>query len=197
MSRINEIGTVIIGLALGLSSGAAAADLVLVVSSKNSVTALTKNQVADIFLGRTNQFPNGMQALPIDQAEGSAAREAFYAGFAGKSVAQTKAYWSKIIFTGRGRPPKTVSNSLEMKKEVAQNPNVIGYIERNMVDGSVKVLSKRSGNRVIAPDDICCQEVLSASTKPPQSVFCQPLINPLSSHTGQYQWMLPSSLPEG
>ncbi len=38
------------------------------------------------------------------------------------------------------RPPREVPNSLEVKKEVAQNPRAIGYIERSHVDGNLRVL---------------------------------------------------------
>jgi ABC-type phosphate transport system substrate-binding protein len=140
VSRMNRIRSAVIGLALSLSSGTSAADVVAVVSSKSPVTAISKNQVVDIFLGRVSRFPDGEQALPIDQAEGSAARDEFYAKFAGKSAAQIKAHWAKIIFTGRGHPPEDVSNSIEVKKLVIKNPHAIGYIERNMVDGSVRVV---------------------------------------------------------
>jgi len=140
MFLMNRIGLGLIGLALSLGTGAAVAEVVVVVSSRSPVTALSKNHVVDIFLGRTSRFPDGEQAVPIDQAEGSAARDEFYAKFAGKSAAQIKAHWSKMIFTGRGQPPKEASNSIEMKREVVQNPNAIGYIEQKLVDGSVRVL---------------------------------------------------------
>jgi len=140
MPRMNRIGFGFIGLALSLSGGTTMADVVAVVSSKSTLTELSKNQVVDIFLGRVSHFPDGEQALPIDQAEGSAARDEFYAKFAGKSAAQIKAHWAKIIFTGRGQPPEEVSNSIEVKKMVIKKPHAIGYIDKNMVDGSVKVL---------------------------------------------------------
>lgn len=128
-------------LALALSVGVpAAADVVAVVSSKSSVTALSKNQIVDIFLGKASRFPDGEQAVPIDQGEGSPARDEFYARFTGKSAAQIKAHWSKIIFTGRGQPPKEVANSAEVKKHVVEDPKAIGYIERSFVDDSVRVL---------------------------------------------------------
>jgi ABC-type phosphate transport system substrate-binding protein len=130
----------VFALTLSVGTGAAAADVVAVVSSKSSVTVLSKNQVVDIFLGKASRFPDGEQAVPIDQVEGSAARDEFYAKFTGKSAAQIKAHWSKIIFTGRGQPPKEVSDSIEVKKQVVQNPKAIGYIERSLVDGSVRVL---------------------------------------------------------
>jgi len=130
----------VLGLALNLAVGPAIADVVAVVSAKSVVTTLTKAQLTDIFLGKVNRFPNGAQAVPIDQPEGSAARDEFYAKFAGKSASQIKAFWSKIIFTGRGQPPKEVADSLEMKKRINENPSAIGYIEENMVDASVKVV---------------------------------------------------------
>jgi ABC-type phosphate transport system substrate-binding protein len=135
-----RVRTGVVALVLSVGAGAAAADVVAVVSSKSSVTALTKNQVVDIFLGKTSRFPDGEQAVPVDQAEGSAARDEFYMKFTGKSAAQIKAHWSKIIFTGRGQPPKEVPNSAEVKKLVVQNPRAVGYIERSSVDGTVRVI---------------------------------------------------------
>jgi ABC-type phosphate transport system substrate-binding protein len=140
MPAMNRTGSVVFALILCLSCCIAEAEEVAVVSAKSRVTALTRDQVADIFLGKTSRFPDGSQAVPIDQIEGSAARDEFYLKFAGKSPAQVKAYWSKIIFTGRGQPPREVSSGLEEKKRVVENPNAIGYIERSLVDGSVRML---------------------------------------------------------
>jgi ABC-type phosphate transport system substrate-binding protein len=127
-------------LALALGAGAAGADVVAVVSSASPVTTLSKSQIADIFLGKSMRFPDGSVAVPLDLKEGAAERDEFYLQFAGKSAAQMKAHWSKVIFTGRGQPPRTVSNGSEARKLLAAAPNAIGYLERSLVDGSVKVL---------------------------------------------------------
>jgi ABC-type phosphate transport system substrate-binding protein len=140
MTLMNRVGLGAVGLALSLAAAAAGADVVAVVSAKSAVNTLSKSQVADIFLGKAVRFPNGVQAVPIDQADGSAARDEFYAKLAGKSAAQLRAYWSKIIFTGRGEPPPAVANSDEMKKRLIQNPAAIGYIESNRVDDTVRVV---------------------------------------------------------
>lgn len=116
------------------------AETVVVVSSKSSATSLTAEQAADIFMGKLNTLPGGGQAVPVDQPEGSALREEFYTKTTGKSAAQLKAYWSKIIFTGKGQPPKEAPNSNGIKKLLAENPNSIGYMDRSDVDSSVKVL---------------------------------------------------------
>ena len=127
-------------LALCLAAGTAAADIVAVVSSKSAISSLTQTQVSDIFFGKVSHFPDGGVAVPIDLAENSPERNEFYERLAGKSPAQIKAYWSRIIFTGRGQPPKAVSSGVEMKKRIAENPSAIGYIDAKLVDASVKVL---------------------------------------------------------
>jgi ABC-type phosphate transport system substrate-binding protein len=116
------------------------ADVVTVVSSKSGITKLSKAQISDIFLGRVSRFPDGVRAVPIDQADGSAAREELYAKVVAKSPAQMKAYWSKIIFTGRGQPPKEVSSSAVLRQRTAADATAIGYIDSSLVDDGVKVV---------------------------------------------------------
>lgn len=130
-------------LGTGLAGGSSAQDVVPVVSAKSTVTSLNTAQVADIFLGKTSRFPDGTPAVPIDLGEDSPLREKFYAQFTGKSPAQVKAHWSKIIFTGRGQPPKQVASDIEARKAVAENPNAIAYIDTRLVDPSVRVLAMR------------------------------------------------------
>ena len=127
-------------LALCLSADAVLADVVVVVSSNSPVVELSKNQLEDIFLYKVKRFPDGREAVPIDLAEGTVTRDEFYARFTGKSPAQIRAHWSKIIFTGRGLPPKAVLNSSEVKELIVENPNAIGYIEQSEVDSRVRVL---------------------------------------------------------
>jgi len=137
---VRVLSRVVVALALGAGPAAAAGGVVAVVSAKSPVTALTRNEVVDLFLGKASRFPDGEQAVPFDQIEGSAARDEFYATFTGKTAPQIKAHWSKIIFTGRGQPPRELPNGVEVKKQVVQNPKAIGYIDRSLVDASVRVV---------------------------------------------------------
>lgn len=117
-----------------------AAEVVVVVAPGNPVTSLSETQVANIFLGRSQYFPGGNRARPVDQAEGSGVREAFYRGLVGWTPAQLKSHWSRIIFTGRGEPPRTVAGDDKVKDFIAAHPDGIGYISEQAVDDSVKVL---------------------------------------------------------
>jgi ABC-type phosphate transport system substrate-binding protein len=140
MSLNNRNGWMLVGLALALTCSVAAADVVVVVSAKSPIGSLSKAQVEDLFLGKTIRFPDGALAVAIDQPEGSPVRNEFYDKVVGKSAAQIKAYWSKIIFTGRGQPPRSVPNTIEMMKRISADPAAIGYIERDMMNDSVRAV---------------------------------------------------------
>ncbi len=141
MRLVTYIFSGMLVLELGLCARSAVADVVAVVSATSPITALSKNALTDIFLGKATRFPDGTQAVPIDQSAGTAVRDEFYATFAGKTAAQMKAYWSKIIFTGRGLPPRVLSNSKDLKQLLTEDPRAIGYIERSAVDNSIKILN--------------------------------------------------------
>lgn len=129
-------------LALLSLAFSAQAEVVVVVSSKSSVTSLTAEQTAKIFLGKVLTFPNERTAFPIDQPEGSAIRDEFYSKVTHKNSSQLTAYWAKIIFTGEGRPPQLISGDVAVRKAVASNPNAIGYIDKSAVNRSVRVVLK-------------------------------------------------------
>ena len=121
-------------------AASAYADVVVIVSSRSTVKSLTAAQTTKIFLGKVVTFPNGQPALPIDQPEGNAVRDEFYAKVVHKSPSQITAYWAKVIFTGDGRPPNLLPDSLAVRKAIAHDPNAIGYIEISDVNRSVRVV---------------------------------------------------------
>jgi ABC-type phosphate transport system substrate-binding protein len=141
MRHARPIASYMAFLVFLVASATLPADEVAVVSAKSTVTTLSKTQMADIFLGKSTRFPDGALAVPIDQSEGTVARDEFYLRIAGRSAAQMKAYWSRIIFTGRGQPPRAVPSSSDTKKLVAANPNTIGYIEPELVDDTLRVVT--------------------------------------------------------
>ena len=128
--------------ALLTATSVAQAGVVVVMSSKSDVSSLSKAQVAQIYMAKTDALPNGRVAKPVDQAEGSAVRNEFYDKVADKSAAQMKAYWSQLTFTGKAQPPRKVSGDAAVKAALGENPAAIGYISDGAVDGSVKVVFK-------------------------------------------------------
>jgi hypothetical protein len=119
-----------IGASLG--SPAMAEDLVAIMGP--IAAPVTKDQVAGVFLGRSTELK------PVDLPESSAAREVFYKRLTGRDAAQVRAVWARLIFTGRGKLPKELPDAAAVKKAVAADPNVVGYIDRADVDATVKVV---------------------------------------------------------
>jgi hypothetical protein len=105
----------------------------IVVIVNPAAAPISKEQLADLYLAKSSAF------TPIDQAADSAIYVEFYKKATGRNTAQVRAIWSRILFTGRGVPPKQLPDSAAVKRAVAANPNVDGYIEKSAVDASVKV----------------------------------------------------------
>jgi hypothetical protein len=118
--------------ALTIASTSGAGDIVVVMSP--SASAMTKDQVAKLYLGRSNDLK------PLDLPPSSPVRESFYKKATDRDAAQIKALWSRITFTGEGLPPKEVADAVAVKKAVAADPKAIGYIDKADVDASVKVI---------------------------------------------------------
>lgn len=127
-------------LLLSLITAAAHAEYAVIVSTGNANASLDKTAITRIFLGKASSFPDGSKAIPVDQSEGSASREAFNSHVLEKSASQLKAYWSRLIFTGKGTPPQESGSDIDIKNLIANNPNLVGYIDSSQVDSSVKVV---------------------------------------------------------
>ena len=128
MNRL-QFSRIAAALAL-VAATSAQAELVVIVNP--AAGNLTTDQVADIFLGRNTAF------TPVDQAEGSAVRAEFYKKATGRDPAQVKAVWSRLVFSGKGQPPKEHADAAAVKKAVAADPKAVGYIDKSALDGSVK-----------------------------------------------------------
>ncbi len=114
--------------------------MVVVVNVKNPVTKMSSDEVSQLFMGQSEFFPGGSPATAIDLTESSPQRTEFDAKVLGKTPTQLHAYWSKMVFTGKGKPLKEMASSKEVKDFLAKNPNAIGYIEKSAVDSSVKIV---------------------------------------------------------
>jgi len=121
--------------------GFAQAGSVVVVGASSPIGASGEDDVVKAFLGKKKDL-GGVSVVPVDQTEGTGARNDFYANVVKKSEAQLKSYWSRLIFTGKGQAPQVVGGDAEVKNMVSSNPNLIGYIDEGAVDGTVKVVYK-------------------------------------------------------
>jgi ABC-type phosphate transport system substrate-binding protein len=126
--------------ALLFSSSYSFAELAVIVHPGNSLQAISKDELKRIYLGKSKEFPNGLLIAALDQDKESEEKKEFYKKVVGKSLSQVSAYWSRLIFTGKGVPPRVLLNDEEVKKWVASHPESIAYINAESADDSIKVI---------------------------------------------------------
>lgn len=126
---------------IALAANATRAELVVVVSQQSPITALSRERLTDLYLGRLHRLPGGEPITPIDQSERSPAHNRFYNEYLGRSPAQIKAHWSRLIFTGRGQPPRSLSDGAAVADFLAEHPNAVGYLDSELVNERLRVLS--------------------------------------------------------
>ena len=125
---------------LGLSlSSVVMAGPVVVVSAESDVGSLSQSQVRQVFNGQLRRVA-GVAVKPLDLPNGSATRNAFYQQVTGKSAEQMKSYWARMIFTGRGMPPREVSSERELSLLIGSDPEFIGYLEETRVPAGLRVV---------------------------------------------------------
>lgn len=112
----------------------------IIVHPSNS-NALDAFQISQIFLTKMKTFPDGSEALPVFLPVDHPVFDAFLRLVINKNLAQFKAYFGKLIFTGRGTPPKVVDTDDEMLELIARNPNLIGMVDETKVTDKVKVVA--------------------------------------------------------
>lgn len=100
-----------------------------------SSAPMSKAEVADIYLGKNTALH------PVDQPEAAPIRAEFYKKATGRDLAQVKATWSRLVFSGKAQPPKEVADDAAAKKAVASDPKSVAYIDKSAVDATVKVLA--------------------------------------------------------
>ena len=127
-------------ITLSLISFSPYAEVAVIVSSANQ-QALSEADIKNLFTGKQKSFPDGNPAIVLNLQGGDPKQTEFNQKALGRTDAQLKAYWSKVMFTGKGNPPKEVSAD-EMLKLVADNPSTIGVIYHANVNSSVRVITK-------------------------------------------------------
>ena len=115
------------------------AEFAVVVDRDSSIEALEASEVRRIFLGKTNHFPNGDRAKPVE-VNNSELRRQFYRQISGKTLSQLNAYWATLLFTGKGRPPQVVEDVEALVEQLPRQPGTITYVPSGEVSTTMKIV---------------------------------------------------------
>lgn len=122
-----------------LFSSVCLADVAVIINPENSAV-LSDSDISRLFLGKLKQFSSGDKAVAINLKLGSTTRDEFETKVLGKTSSQIKAYWSKQVFSGKGKPPPELVSDKDIISMVAADNNIIAYVDAASVDDTVKVV---------------------------------------------------------
>ncbi|WP_096085203.1 phosphate ABC transporter substrate-binding protein [Agaribacterium haliotis] len=134
---MNKTFILLVLLALSFS---ASAEIAVIVSSASPISSADAKELERLYLGKSKKI-GGSNAVPVNQKAGSSAASHFNQTVLGKSDSQVKAYWSKLVFTGKGTPPKEMPDDAAVIAEVSASDSSVGYVDAGAVNDSVKVIA--------------------------------------------------------
>lgn len=128
-------------LLLLLQSPALMAGKVSVIVNKQVATdSVAAADIRQIYMAKKTTLSSGEEVIPLDGVEGSPGYQAFYEQIMRKSTVQINSYWSRMMFTGRGKPPRQLSDSNDILQLVENNKNYMAYVYGEVKSDKVKVV---------------------------------------------------------
>ncbi len=106
-------------------------DLVVVCNSSVPVDSISKSDIQRIFLGKKTEWIGGNRivfALLSDKGETGEITSRFLQDFLNKTPTQYKNYWKKMVFTGKGKTPKSFKTSSELIDFISRTAGAVGYV---------------------------------------------------------------------
>lgn len=123
-----------------ISVHAQSTEFAVVVNKNNAIISLSKREIIDIYMGRYLTFPDGETSQPFDLPAQSALKNDFYLKLVNKDEQKINAYWARLLFSGRAKPPSPSASVKDALNKIASSPFAIGYIPLSQVTDAVKVV---------------------------------------------------------
>ncbi|WP_334036207.1 hypothetical protein [Alteromonas macleodii] len=114
--------------------------IVVVTNLNNDVQVLDKKGIIDLFMGKYSAFPNGRQATPIDIELNDELKGQFYKSLVGLPLARVNAYWSRLKFSGRVKPPAIEQTMEDVKQRLEDDESALAYVYESYVTDKMKVV---------------------------------------------------------
>jgi ABC-type phosphate transport system substrate-binding protein len=139
------------GWARLLRVSAALEEVDIVVNKSSSAKSLSHEEIHRIFIGEKSSWGGGKHITVLMMAPGQVERGVVLREVFKMNESDYTKYFLQAAFTGRVQAaPKDLASAEQMKARLAANPNAIGYLKKEDVGDSVRVLLQlRSAETVI------------------------------------------------
>ena len=112
--------------------------LVVIAHPDVPVTSLSSEELAHIFMGRTLEWDGGMAVVPVILS--GSVHETFLRTYLKKTGDGYSAYWKRMIYTGKKKPPKSISRRDVALVYISRTPGAIGYVAADQKLDRVKIV---------------------------------------------------------
>ena len=124
-------------------ASAAGGEVDVIVNKANGIDDLSLADAKKIFMGDKTTWPSGKRVTILMLAPGQPERTTVLRQVYKMSEDEFVQYFTQAAFAGKvSAPPKDIAAATQMKQSVAANPGAIGYLKKEDVDDSVKVVLK-------------------------------------------------------
>jgi len=135
--------TLTVSYARLLTVSAALEEVDVVVNKSNGIAPLSREEVRRIFMGDKSSWAGGKRIAVLMLAHDQPERVVILQAVFKMNESEYTKYFLQAAFTGHVlAAPRDLPSAAEMKAHLAANPNAIGYLKREDVDDSVKVVLK-------------------------------------------------------
>ena len=116
------------------------ADVLVITNKAVPETEMTKEDIKEVFLGKKVQWKNRSKIhfVTLDDPD---VHKAFLRAYINKSEQQYSNYWRKMVFTGKGKIPKSFKTTEDLLEYVADTKGAIGYIDKNTTAVNVNTIT--------------------------------------------------------
>jgi len=136
----NQIAKILLASSLLFVAQSVYAGVAVITHPDVKEIGLSKDKLAKIYLGKLKRYSNGEKIKAVDLPTSESAYQKFYKSVVKKSERAMNSHWSKLKFTGKGKPPVKLNSPSEVVKWVASNKGAIGYIDGKYLNKTVKVV---------------------------------------------------------
>jgi len=136
----SRIVTLLITLLLATAAAADVSDrLVVVAHPEVPVDAISLRELQRIYLGKSTRWAGGERIRPV-LVEDESALGVFVTEYLARTEENFSVYWKRMVFTGKGRPPRAFATHDELAFFVRATPGAIGFLPAGMDRTGLKVI---------------------------------------------------------
>ena len=132
-------------------------DVVLIINKEVPVKEIKLDLVKEVFLGKYTKWQDedgSKVKVVLATLKDGEINDSFMKAYVKKTAPQFGNFWKKIVFSGKGKMPKSLKTEKEMIEYVAEEKGCVGYMSKAEYEKlSADIGDKVSVLKVIVPKE--------------------------------------------